>query len=364
MQDRVPTQNPRPASDEVDIREVFAAIGRFFSRIGNSFIVFLIRLRQVTKRYAWLIVACILAGAAIGFVGYLTLEQYYGSELTLSSRYYSKEMLKSAINELDQLAEERNYTVLARKLNISPEQAAAIRSFDAKAVTTTKEVVEAENLLQKITTNTQLTEEQQEELRERLLASFTSFKVITTFYNTSVLDPLEAGLVRYLKDNDYIQRRVAVEQENLTALRNKILREQERLERLKTLQAEVYGKLAESGQASSNTVFLNATEKNNDPKVIFQEDLLFSKELQRTNEKLELNRGLEVVSGFTPYDAPASLSLRDQLIFGALIGIGVAYLIILLIGLNRALDKYEAKNVTRETAASARSQTVEHMHGY
>lgn len=351
MQEREPIQHPRTASDEIDIKEVFAAIGRFFSRIGNGIIVTIISIRYATRRYAKLILACMLIGAGIGYLGYLSFEPYFASELTLSSRYYSSEMLKSAVEELNQLAGEGNQRILARKLNITPEQAATIRTFEVKPVTTTKEIIEVENLLQQITANTQLTEDQLEEIRKRLLANFNSFKLIATFYNVSVLDPLEEGIVSYLEDNDYIRRRVAVEQENLLVLRNKILREQERLERLKTLQTEVYGKLAETGQAGSNTVILNASEKNNDPRIVFQEDLLFSKELQRTNEKLELNRGLEIVSGFTPYGAHASLSLKGQLIFGALIGIGVAYLIILLIGINQALNRYEAKHLNSKVTA-------------
>ena len=87
--------------------------------------------------------------------------------------------------------------------------------------------------------------------------------------------------------------------------------------------------------------------------IVFQEDLLFAKELKRTNERLQLNSGLEVVSGFTPYGSPASLSLREQLIFGALMGMGVAYLIILLIGINQALDRYEAKHMSSKTKTLA-----------
>jgi hypothetical protein len=353
MQDRVPTQNPRAASEEVDIREVFAAIGNFFRRIGNSFILFLIQLRKATKKYAWLIVACMLTGAAIGYIGYVSFQPYYASELALSSRYYSSEMLKSAINELDQLAAEDNHGILANKLNITPEQASVIRSFTALSATTTAEIIEVEELLRPLTTNDQVTEEQLDELRERLVAEFGSFKIVATVYDLSVLDPLEQGIVTYLTDNDYIRRRVAVEQENLLVFRDKLRKDQDQLNQLKTLQAEAYKRLAETGQSGSNNVIFGTPETTNAPLNVYVQDMEFARELIKTNEKLELNRGLEVVSSFTPYGRPASLTLSGQLILGALIGLGVAYLIIILIGINQALNRYEEKYAASKTKAMA-----------
>ena len=345
MEDKMPATN-KAASDEIDIREVFNAIGRFFRRIGNSIIIGILRWRQATRKFAWLIIACMLTGAGIGFLGYQSFEPYYASDLIVSSRYYSSEMLESAINELNQLAGEGNDAILAKKLNVTPEQASTIRSFRVVPVTTTKERIEVENLLQSIKSNGEITEDQVEELRTRLLAEFTSFKIVATVYNPSILNYLEEGVVAYLKDNEYISRRVSVEQENLITLRDKLIREQDRLERLKNLQAEAYGRLVESSRSGSNNVILGTAEKDNDPMIVFQEDLLFSKELKRTNERLQLNSGLEVVSGFTPYGSPASLSLRQQLIVGALIGMGAAYLILLLIGINQALNRYEAKHLS------------------
>ncbi|AHM61771.1 hypothetical protein D770_17595 [Flammeovirgaceae bacterium 311] len=350
MEERLPTTN-RAASDEIDIREVFAAIGRSFRRIGNSFILAILKIRQATKKFAWLIITCMLIGAGIGYFGYRSFQTYYASDLTLSSNYYNSEMLKSAIRELDQLAGEGNNVVLARKLNITPEQSAVIRSLRVEPVTSTSDAVEIENLLRYIRSNEEITEEQIEELRTRLMAEFTSFKIITTVYDLSVLDALEQGIILFLKDNDYIRRRVAIQQENLIAMRDKLLREQERLERLKTLQADVYGRLAETGRAGSNNVIFGTPETATDPLNVYREDLLFSRELLKTNERIELNRGLEIVSGFTPYGAPASLSLRSQLLIGALIGLGVAYLIIIMIGINQALNRYETTYTARKTTA-------------
>lgn len=351
MQNSVPSQNPRTGSDEIDIREVFASIGRFFSRIGNGFILMLIRLRRTNIRYKWLIAVCVLIGAAIGFLSQNAFEPYYASQLTITSRYYSSEMLKNAVKELDQLAKEGNHKVLAKKLSISEEQAAAIRSFEATPLTTTKDLIEIENLKQKLTANKDITPAQAEDLVMRLSKEVNSFSIVATVYNLDVLDATEHGLSVFLADNDFISRRVAVEKENLLAIREKLVKEQEQLQNLKVLQSEMYGKLAESSRTGSNNVILGGSETANDPLNIYRQDLEFSKEILKTNERIVLNRAFEIVSGFTPYGTPASLSLKGQLVLGALIGLASAYLIILLISINQALNRFEARHVAEKIYA-------------
>jgi hypothetical protein len=353
MQDRVytPPTPQQTSSDEVDIRAVFTAVGRFFKRLGNSFLVAILSIRRVTRKFIKLIIACALIGIGIGYLSYRTFEPYYASELTVSSHYYSHEMLKSAIHELNQLASEQNHVILGRKLNINPEQASVIRSFEVQSMVLTKDLIEIEALVQAVSSNDNLTDEQQEELRNRLMENTTSFKIITTVYDVSVLDQLENGIMTFLRDNDYIRRRVAIEQENLILLRDKIRRDQEQLSQLKSLQAEAYRRIAETGQTGSNNVIFGTPETANAPLNVYVQDLEFSRELQNINERLELNRGLEIVSGFTPYGAPASLSLRGQLILGAIIGLAVAYTIILLISINKALNSYEAKHLSTRIPA-------------
>lgn len=351
MQDKVPTTH-QTASDVVDIREVFTAIGRFFSRMGNRFILFLVHVRRVSRDYARLLIACLILGVGLGCTSYFTFKPHYASQLTLNSRYYTIEMLENSIEELDQLADEKNEVVLAKKLRISPQQAAQIRSIEVSPVVTTQDVIEIEGMLQFLERSDDLLKDKQlVQIRERLMKGFNNYIIIATVYDISILDSLEIGLAQYLKENEFVRKRVAIEQERLLSLENKLHKEQERLDRLKNIQADAYSKLAESSRTGSNNVILGGTETANDPLNVYRQDLDFYRELVNAKSQLELNQGAEVISSFTPYGEPASISLKGQLILGSLFGIATAYLIILLIGINQVLDRYETKHLTYKTAA-------------
>jgi hypothetical protein len=342
MQDKVPTTH-HSASDEIDIREVFTAIGRFFSRIGHGLIMAILRLRHATRKFAWLIIAGSIIGATLGYLNHRTFEPYYASQLTLNSRYYTAEMLEGSIEELNLLAQEENTRVLAKKLRITPEQAAHIRSIEAQPFVSMQETVEIESMLQQLEGNPDVTSEQLNQIRARLTRGFNTYKVIATVYNVSILDALETGLGQFLKENAYVRKRVAIEQERLLAMREKLVNEQERLDRLKTLQADVYGRLAESTRTGSNNVILGGSENANDPLNVYRQDLDFYREAIQTKSQLELNQSAEIISGFTPYDLPASTSLKSKILMGAALGLATAYLIILLISLNQALNHFEAR---------------------
>ena len=350
MQDRVPTKHPA-ASDEIDIREVFAAIGRFFKKIGDNIVLGILRLRQVSRKYAPLILSCILLGAAFGFLSYRSFEPYYASSLTINSRYYTAEMLQASIDELHQLAEEGNHTILARKLNITPEQAKQIRSFETKPVVSTEEVVQIESLIKAMEGNDAVTKAQLAEVRGKLMSGANNFRIIAKVYDIVILDHLEAGLIRYLKDNDYVKRRVAIEEETLLAMRDKLVREQERLDNLKTIQAQVMGKMIETSRAGSNNVILGANESANDPLNVYRQDLEFYREILKATSQLELNQSIETVSSFTPYDSPVSISLKDNLLLGAAIGMAIAYSMIMFLSINQALNRYEERHIARRSMA-------------
>lgn len=351
MSEHTATHRNTPENGEIDLRELFAAIGRFFNRIGRSIVLAILGLRRATIRYKWLILALMLLGAGMGFLSYNAFNPYYSSQMVVNSRYYSAEMMENAIQELNQLAGESNDAILARKLGLSPAQAAQIRSFETAPVTTTEDMVAIESMLQQIKSSEELKDPLlHTDLRDRLTKTFYNFEVLVTVYDISILDALEKGLSQYLYDNDYVKRRVSAENENLRLLRDKLRQDQKQLSQLKTLQAEAYRRIAETGQTGSNNVIFGTPETVNAPLNVYLQDLDFSRELLETNKKLELNRALEVVSGFTPYGRPASLSFKGQLMTGALIGLGIAYLIIMLLSINKALNRYETSRLSRKAA--------------
>ncbi|EMR02975.1 hypothetical protein [Cesiribacter andamanensis] len=353
MQETTPSQKNAAGAGEIDLRELAAALGRLFTRFITSLIVAIVRLRRTTRNNAWLLLSFMALGTIAGYLSYRSFEPHYSSQLILSSRFYSAEMLNTSILELNQLAEEGNTELLAQKLKLSPQQAASIRTITSMPVTTSEDIVEMQGLLQLIEQNgtTKLNPAQMEALRERLTNTFYNFRIVVTVYDIAFLDALELGLQHYLQENDYIKRRIDIEQENLTAFRTKLLKEQEQLDRLKSIQADFYRSISETGRTGSNNVVFGNPESASDPLNVYMQDINLSREVMATTKKLELNRALEVVTGFTPYGNPASLSLKGQLLLGAALGLASAYLIIFLIGINQALNRYERLHEARKTFA-------------
>lgn len=337
------SSNNQQASDEIDLRELFAAIGRFFKRIGLGILNLIVRLRQATRKFWILIIICVLAGAAIGYGSYVAFKPYYASQLQVSSEYYKINTLEDLIEGLDQLAAEGGYGVLAEKLNISSEQAATIRSFELTPEVNPDDLVKIESLMLQVEGAEGLTEEQLAEIRTLLTRGVDYYTITVTFYELNNLDALEQGLVGYLSNNNYIERRVKIEQANLQALREKLVADLQELQGLKKLQADALSRAIESGRTGSNNVILGNPESATDPLNVYREDISLYQRLLSINRRLELNQSLEVVSGFTPFQNPASISLSGRIILGALVGLAVAYLLILLIAMNQALNRYEAK---------------------
>jgi hypothetical protein len=352
MQDRqIPTPPSPTRSDEIDLRELFSYVGRFFDRLFRGTINSILLLRTATRRHFWLLLGCASVGAGLGFTFYASFQPYYNSQMMVSSKYYNLEMMQGLIEELNLLAEDKNTSFLAKKLAISPQEAAFVRAITVVPANTTDQIIQIEQVLNLMEGNKEITADQLKLIRIQLTSSFSNYLIIVSTHNSDILEAIETGLVHYLNDNPYVQRRVAIEHQNLISLRDKLTNDLARLSELKSLQSEVLGRLTETPRSGSNNVILGTPENANDPLNVYREDIKLYGQLLSTNKDIELNHSLEVISGFTPYGEPASLSLKGTLLLGAALGLASAYLIILLIGINQALNRYEARYQARKMYA-------------
>jgi hypothetical protein len=264
-QQRIMTENQRQVSnsDEIDLGVLFSKVGDFFKNIGLGFLRLLAALRRVPLENKLLFSILILASLTIG-ISYSSLlkKKFYSTKMILSSEYLNKRIVDNTIEKLNLLAEEEEKVGLAKVLNISKELAANIHDFDAKPFVAENELIELEILKEQLK-NFQSDSKNEKvitQINERIeIENRHAYEITVCVYNPTVVRELEAAIVSYFKNNDYLKKRVEISKTNLLARKNKLTKESQKLDNLKeTIYANYQSMAAQSKQGSNN---LNLSDK-------------------------------------------------------------------------------------------------------
>ena len=335
------------SSDEIDLREVFQAVGRFFSRIGRGFVNLILAIRRGIRRYRVILLVSVVLFAGLGLAFHNMGKDYYSSRMVIESEYYNSVLMEGAIGTLNELAEEGAYGLLAQKLNISLKEAENLRSFKVEAMMSE----ENERLLavyQQAVEAGELTIEEMVGLNERLIQNDSQYRIIVEVFSNDFLGNLQKGIVTYLEENEYVNRRMEVKENNLIALQGKLQQERAKLDDLKGLIAQVYMRMGETERSGSNNVILGGAESATDPLNVFREDIKLYNEELGIKKELALIDNVEVIRGFTAFTRPANLSLLQVVFFSCLTGMGAAFVIMLLLEAHNALNRYEREEKAKE----------------
>lgn len=330
-------ENQKPASDEIDITQLFAKIADFFKSIGLGVIKFLALLRNTPGQNKLLFASLILLGGLIG-LGYSSLlkKKFYESSMILSSDYLNKRIVDNAIDKLTLLAEEETPQGLARALHVSDTLASNIVRFDAKPFVAERELVELEVLKEQLKNAQVKSPAVIDQIIKRIeIENQHGFEFTVRTYSQTAIKPLQDALVSYFKNNDYIKRRVDIEKVNLGARKTKLLRESQKLDSLKSVIYANYRSMADQTRQGSNNVILSDKAVTN-PLDVYAQDLDLYDQLLVINRKLYLQPDFEIIDGFTEFDEPASASKLRIVATGILIGFLFGYVVVAL----RRLDHF------------------------
>ena len=334
-------------SDEIDLREVFQSVGRFFSRIGRGIVNSILSIRRAIRRYWIILIASVLLFAGLGVVFHNMGKDYYSSRMVIESEYYNSVLMEGAIGTLNELAEEEAYGLLAQKLGISREEAENLRSFTVEAMMS-EENARLLAVYQQAVEAGELTIEEMIGLNEKLVQNSSKYRIIVEVFSNDLLGNLQKGIVTYLEGNEYVNRRMEVKEDNLKALQGKLQQERAKLDDLKELMAQVYMRMGETERNGSNNVILGGAESATDPLNVFREDIKLYNEELNIKRNLALMDNVEVIRGFTAFTKPANLPLLKVVFFSCLIGMGAAFIIMLLLEMNKALNRYEQEEKAKK----------------
>ncbi len=335
------TQQKPVQSDEIDLGQLFAKIGDFFRGIGLGLVRFLALIRKVPieNKSIFLAAIVVVSGLTLAY-GFLLKKKFYESTMILTSNYLNKRIVDNTIEKLNLLAKEENASGLARALHIADTLADNIAKFEAKPFVAETDLIELEVLKEQLKSaqeNAKNAKVIDQVIKRIEIENRHAFELKVRTYNPAVISNLQNSLVNYIRDNEYIKKRIEINKQTLLEKKNKLQDELKKLDSLKGVIYANYKTMAEQPRQGSNNVILSDRSVTN-PIDVYNQDLALYNELQLVERQLYIQPDFEVIDGLTEFSEPASASLPKMLVQALLIAIGLSYLIVAI----REFNKYLA----------------------
>ncbi len=330
------------SSDEIDLRELFSAIGNFFNNLFLNFILIIVGIKNAILRNVKLIIVLGLLGGIAGIIIHYTTPDVYKSSILLRSTYLSGRLMESSIDKLDLLTEDENREQLAKTLKIDSALANQIVSFSYEPFVSEEEIIELELFKE------QLRSEIEDEaiinrFVERLsMDNKSTYRIFVEVLDRSTISDLEEPLINYFRNNPFVQKRLEIQETNLKLESQNISEELAELDSLKEILFKNFRMVGERDRDGSNNVIL-ADEQTTNPISVFNESRRAYEKKLEIERQLYLTPQFELIDGFTVYSQPASAGLIKLGFYGGLTGLGIAAIIIIVGLFLQFLDKIEQK---------------------
>jgi hypothetical protein len=332
-------------SDEIDLRQLFQSVGDFFNRIGNSIIAGIVAVRASTVNNKRIFIVSLALTMLLAVAYKLIFPPIYETTLLLRSSYIDVRYLQNEIDKLNKSIQEEERNALQRILKIDKAVADEIVEFELVPYLSEEEVLEI-----------RLTKERLEDVEdldpamlERLARYFEyenrrMFQISVKLTDPSVVQPLEDGLVEYLKGDEFVSRRLYINRENLKSRRAKLVEESSKLDSLKSVLFENFASMAKEREGGSNNVILSDRYLTN-PLEVFARDLELNNQIIEIDEQLFLEPQFEVIDGFTAVYRPINPGWLASFGIAVIAGIILAYLVIIFKAINAYLDRVEREGL-------------------
>ena len=206
----------------------------------------------------------------LGFVYILIKAPVYQTEMIVSSSVVTSERIAIIIEPLEKLVEEKNYFELSRLLKIDSSTASKIKTIEAKEI-------KDETITNKTPSYAS------EDLRQQ-----NCLVTLKVKHNPSYFDTIQSGILSYLRNNDFVQRKSILDMNNLLNMKNRIHREIGELDSLKRTVTQQRG----------GVTVMDPSSINNSIAALYQSELNIDMKI-----KLEDN-GINIIRDFARFKKP------------------------------------------------------------
>ena len=264
---------------------------------------------EVIQKSKLLLLTGLITGLAVGFSYYSSRPPYFEVSMIAESSAAYRKTLTEMIQSLNALIGSRSQGKLAVMLDISEQQARQISLIEMTGLS--KESLEND-------TSTKYNQ---------------PFKIIARIHNPVLTDTFQIAIEKYLNNKPTLKK---VQDDQVRFYNEKLAYTDKELAKLDTLKTE-YNRFLASAKITT-TIYNNAV----DPSTIYKQsnDLINEKGIilywLSTNSK-----PVQVIDEFKSPALPQSYSLVKSLSFGALVGLGICFLLGLYLELHRKIRDYK-----------------------
>ncbi len=286
----LPSGPHTPKDDEIDLSNILINL---LSSIQRNFrVLFLIT----------------ILGFIAGILHYFLSTPIYDTSLIASSKVLTNVRIENLIRVLDKLVKEGNDNQLAKKLNISHSLANNIKSIEAKSIINEDDLVLGDK-----------TKERDDNV----------FEITLSTDNNKQLDSLQVGILYYLQNNDFVQKRITIQKQNLETMRERV---KEEVAKLDSLRFSV-NKLLAKGVGNNSTMLLtDPASVNKDIMALYERELNINSELLLIND-------IQVIQDFTQFEKPVSPKLLSSVAASTASAITLGIILIIILELRRGLRR-------------------------
>lgn len=253
---------------------------------------------DVLSRGTKTIILSVLLGAILGLAYFFNSSITYKSNMILSSEVLVLANVQGLLDPFNSLLEEGNFSLLSERLGIDEEMVAKIKEIEIKSV------------FEKETDNKE---------------PVNYFEVTVTVTDNNILPQLQESIVRFLQDNAFVQKRVALKEDGLKTLIDRIDKEIAQIDSVK----EKIGQSVPLSATSPNVVLM-------EPSNLYEQALKMAEKQQEYKMRLALIESFQVVQGFTPYEKPSSPSWILCLVAGLGGGLIIGFTLLFF----KEMDRY------------------------
>lgn len=345
-------RNNQPPNEEVDLGQLFNAIGRLFERffrfIGRIFTglfgVVVLFLLFLQKHFIKLVIV-VVAGVILGTILDKGKEPLYISTMVIEPNFNSVQQLYNNVRFYNELAKAKDSLSLSEALNITTKEALSIKNFSIESYSDeNQKIVLFDRFVRSLDSTTKKAIDMKAYLKNfnSFDARFHTISVISS--DNTVAKKLQSAIISSVSNNSYFNLQKNISDNNIKLQDSLYKKQIAEIDSLQLLYKRVMLKEAERAIQGTNISLGETGEQNN------KELSLINKmeELKMGLVKLNNERGnrssiLNVISDFPRKGVRDSGLLKSNKFQIPALFLIVTALVLLLLSLNKYLKNYRRK---------------------
>ncbi|MGY3795198.1 hypothetical protein [uncultured Aquimarina sp.] len=342
-------ENP---SEEIDLGKLFKLIGNVFNKLfllikRLSTEIFHITIRTllfIQKHFLKILIAGVI-GVVVGWILDTTEKPIYQSSMIVEPIFNSTQQLYNNIEFYNELAEEKDFNNLAAALKISNQEASSIKKVIIEASTDeNQKLKQFSDFVSTLDSISRANLSYKDYLRNFNNINAKFHKITIRALDPKVAKKSQNAIVRSISNNEYFKLQKNTNDLNLK-LDDSIIRKQlAEVDSLKSFYQKLKMLDIQREPSSSNTsINLSSENKELDKSEItlLKQAKNLSKEILEINKrKANTKEIINVISNFPERGALLNDLLTQKKVLLPIILIGLMFVVLILLGLNRYLKNY------------------------